>query len=141
MGDLLVHPHRGVGPVFFGMTREEVRSTLAASHREFSRGLREEMDTDAFDELGVFVSYGVDGTCEAIEVVAPSNAIMNGMRLVGTSFSIVLGRFREWDSALSIDDAGATSIDLGVGVYAPSAGKDPGKPVESAIVFRSGYYD
>ena len=68
---LEIKSYVGVGPIVFGMTAEEVRSTLGCTYIEIAKGLSSTPNADAFDSLGVFVYYNLKKKCKAIEMAGP----------------------------------------------------------------------
>lgn len=139
--EYLAHPLRGLGPLRFGMSRTEVCAVLGAPDSTFRRDRSSESETDVFDRLGIYVCYGTDGKCEAIELTAPSNIVLAGGLLIGRPFEDVVRELRQLDPNVEVDESGATAHSVGIGIYAPHAAKAPSLPVESAIAFSSGYYD
>src|SRR5262245_30058793 len=64
-----ITPLVGVGPVEFGITRDEVREALGEEARPFWKRLRMEHMVDAFETLGFHVYYqGMAAMVEFIEV-------------------------------------------------------------------------
>jgi hypothetical protein len=122
------------------MSREEIRVALDATPRRFKRTAEAANETDAFENEGVYVDYGEDDRCEAIEMTLPAVPTLHGRPLVGTSFAELREWFRLLDPDTQVDAAGLVSLSLGIGLYAPSAEKAPKEPVEAVIVFRRGYY-
>lgn len=134
-------PYEGAGPIRLGMTRDVVRSTLDSPWKAFKRTAWSTSETDAFENVGIQVEYDLEGRCESVTIASPAFVTLHGRPLLGIPFQAL----REWlltlDPDLQTDGSGLTSLALGVGLYAPSALKDPKDPVEAAIVFRRGYYD
>jgi hypothetical protein len=100
-----------------------------------------EMPTDAFDQLGVHVFYKKPGVCNAIELAPPAEPTLFRRRVLGRPFREVRLLLERVDKQLSIEDEGATSFMLGVGVYAPGRHESDDTPVVGVIVFEKGYYD
>lgn len=131
----------GVGPIVFGMTAEEVRSTLGCAYTEFKKSQSSKTTTDAFDSLGVFVYYNVDRKCNAIEMARPARPFYAGHELLNDSFEKVYELIRGFDPVVSLDADGLTSFGLGIGLYAPFCRNDRLSPAEGVIVFKRGYYE
>lgn len=138
---LEILPHVGVGPIKFGMTAEDVRSTLDCAYKEFKRTPISKTITDAFQSLGLFVCYNIDRKCNAIEMARPAQVFYGGHELLNNSFEKALELMRGFDPQVSSREDGLTSFALGIGLYAPSCKKDRLLPVESVIAFQHGYYD
>ena len=138
---LEIHSDVGVGPILFGMTAEEVRSTLGCAFKEFKRTPISKTITDAFQSLGIFVCYNVDRKCNAIEMARPAQVVYAGHELLSDSFDKAFELIRGFDPEVVSREDGLTSFALGIGLYASGCGKDRLLPVESVIVFQRGYYD
>ena len=63
----VVEPHRGVGPVRFGMSRAEVRTAMPAVPTAFGRGSGE-TPVDAWHDFVLQVFYDDDDRVEYIEI-------------------------------------------------------------------------
>ncbi|HYP52823.1 MAG TPA: hypothetical protein VEQ42_04750 [Pyrinomonadaceae bacterium] len=135
-----IRPHEGVGPVRFGMTREEVRAALALPVESFRKSPADEMLTDAFDAAGLHVYYKKPGLCEAVEMAAPAEPVLEGRELLGRPFGESRRWFESQDESAEADESGLTSFGYGVGLYAPEAESNPAAPPEGVIVFEKGYY-
>lgn len=133
-------PEEVLGALRIGMMRAEIQAMLGPPSSTFRRSESSPSETDCYDATGAYVIYGPNGRCEAIEVAAPANVDLNGLLLVGSPFSDALMKLRSLAPDVEVDDTGAIAFSLGIGVYAPSALSDPAGPVESAIVFRDGYF-
>jgi hypothetical protein len=68
MTDYEVVPHVGVGPVRFGMTREQVRRAMPGPCEPFRKGPFAQQETDAFQGSAFQVFYGDAATVEFIEL-------------------------------------------------------------------------
>lgn len=138
---LEIEPYQGIAGVKFGMSRGQVRHALNSSVQAFKKLPTDELDTDAFDDLGMHVYYKNPDVCEAIELFTPANPTIQGQVLMGKPF----GEMREWflsvDPQIEIDDTGLTSFQLGIGLYVPFASQILEDFVAGVIVFERGYYD
>ncbi len=132
-------PNLGAGDILLGMTEQEVHAILGNDFEKVNKSVSDEFETDMYEWC--FVYYKSPGVCEAIEFFEPAVPLLGGERLIGRPYTEVKGLFLKLDSLVQFDDAGLTSFNLGIGVYAPSAEKDPDEPVEGVIVFEKGYYD
>ena len=132
--------HQGVGEIKFGQSPSEVRGLLEPPFRSFKRTPASAYPCDYFESLALFVYYGENGA-EAIEFAAPAKVFFQHIDLLQLNFSDLTTQLRKEDAALTVEDDGCTSTKLGIGAYAPQAGKDPASKPESIIVFAKGYYD
>ena len=137
---LEIESYRRVGPLTFGMTAVEVRSVMRLPVEPFKRSM-EEGYTDAFGELGIYVTYDRLGLCEAVEIASPAQPTFRGREILGRPFKEVHESLLKLDPELDVDDTGLTALGLGIGVYAPGISEDPSTPVEAVIAFKRGYYD
>ena len=77
---LEILPYQAVAGVQFGMTPAKVREVLGNPERCFKKTPTSELETDAFDHLGIQVFYKQPGVCEAIELSAPAEPTLRGKR-------------------------------------------------------------
>ncbi|WP_458648202.1 hypothetical protein [Sivoneniella epilithica] len=138
---LEIEPYQGIAGVQFGMSCEQVRHALNSSVRAFKKTAIDELNTDAFDELGMHVYYKQPDGCEAIELAAPANPTFRGKALIGQPFSELRNWFRSIDPQIEVDETGLTSFEFGLGLYVPFASQSPNAPIEAVIIFQQGYYD
>jgi hypothetical protein len=147
-------PHKGFNDIAFGMTRDEVRHALkdlSKNVEDFNKGLssgdKNFKNTDAYRDLGFFVYYKPDNTCEAIEFFPnynkprPFEPTLDGKRLFGLSYKEIKKQFKKLDPELEVDGMGFTSYKFGVGFYFDCGDDDPKALVEAVIIFPKGYYD
>jgi hypothetical protein len=139
--NLNIIPYIGVGPIRFGMSRNEVRQMVGHPAKPFLKGPDAIIPTDAFDDIGLHVFYKKDDTCEAIEMFLAADPTFEGKHLIERPFDRVLDWLQKFDDSLDVDNTGATSKKCGIGIYAPNCEESPSDPVEAVIVFERGYYD
>lgn len=136
-----IQPKVGVGPLRFGMSRSEAREAFKpAQIRSF--GSDTATPSDHFIDPGsnVLVYYTDDGMVEAVEFARGAQPVLAGRRFLGQPFREAVDSLRELDPGIQVEHDGATSNHLGIGFYAPSAGREKDALVEGVIVFREGYY-
>jgi hypothetical protein len=85
VGDWTIRAQKSVGPISFGMSRNEVRSVLAQPFTSFQKGDGDE-PTDAFDTLDLHVFYR-DGQVDAVEFWNAANIRLGGHRLGDETFA------------------------------------------------------
>jgi hypothetical protein len=140
--EFVIAPYVGVGPIKFGLTREEVRQRLGAPVESFMKAPFSAAPADAFDTLGIHVHYGSDERCQAVEFYRSlTGPTFRGQPLFGKRFGEIERWLRTIDPDVRSDSSGLTSLAFGFGLYAPSALNDPQSEVSGAIAFRRGYYD
>ena len=130
--------YEGAGNIRFGMARDDVRRLFREAAQPFRRGGI--VETDHFRISGILVEYD-EGICNAVELLAKAGPHFRDKPIVGVPYCEIAAWFREIDPDIEEDGAGLISKLHGVALYAPSAKKDPGAPVESAAAFARGYYD
>lgn len=135
-----IRSHQGVGAVEFGMTVIEVREALRSSYESFKRTPQSTHPCDFFEGLGCFVYYNENGRVEAVEFVEPASPMFGDLSLLSIGFQALKKKIEEVDAEVSIESDGFTSLGVGIGGWTPD-GDDPQMPLESIIVFVSGYYD
>ena len=137
--DWTIRPNVGVGPLNFGMTRQEVRDTLGSQPSGFAKTSGSSSLTDDFREHGIHVYYDDSDHCVAIEMATPAAPILDGKPLLGEPFCIVRDWLLQLDPAIETDADGLTSKALGSGLYAPAVDRDENSPVEAVIAFAPGH--
>lgn len=135
-----IRTYEGVGPISFGMSAPEVREAVGAPHIPIDKG-GGPVPTDVFTSLGILVYYKPPAVCEAVEFAGPESPTFRGQQLLRRPYSEVEEWLKTLDAELETDTAGLTSYKLGLGLYAPSALKEPDEPVEGVFVFEQGYYE
>jgi hypothetical protein len=133
--------YEGVGPIRFGMSREDVRSALGTEFKSFKRSPSSSQPCDHCLRHECFVYYDAKGLVEAVEFAEPATPTLDGVNLLGVSFASLVEKIRLADPHLSVESDGFTSLRLGIGGWAAAADEEPDEPLESIIVFSRGYYD
>lgn len=137
---LLIKPFEGIGDIRFGMTREEVRQTIGLEFKSFSRS-PQSVPCDYFSTIGTFCYYDSSGLLEAVELAPPAQPDLDGYMMLELDFSEARRLLSERDPGLEAESDSLIAHQIGISVYAPLAKDDPAAPIESALVFRRGYYD
>jgi hypothetical protein len=140
--DYTIYPYEGVGPIKFGMTPQQVHEILGEPYRTFKKSPKAVMPMDSYEEPRCQIFYKEPGTCNAIQLMNPSDPIFQELMFIGNPY----GRFRDWfkknDPLLDEDEDGLTSYGFGVGLYVPNyCGRNEQAIVEAVIVFERGYYN
>lgn len=138
---LVIHPYKGIGPIEFGMSRQQVRAALGVPVESFMRTEDDVAETDEFSNLGIFVEYDSEDLCVAVEVTDPGEPEFQGRNLLRLPYNEVKGWFESYEGEIDVDDSGLTSLRFGIGVYAPQSEDDPSLLAEAVIVFKERYYD
>lgn len=135
-----IESYVSVGPIRFGMSREEVRLAVVAERLEVMHRSTEKPG-DYFPTWGLFVDYRPQAVCEFVECAGPLILTFQGQAFLGQPYRKARIWFAARDPKLETDGAGLISRRFGIALYARSAEKDPDEPVESIAAFERGYYD
>ncbi len=139
---LVAAPLVGVGPIRFGMSREEVRAAVGTPFRvapptDFA------LERDQFLDPLLMVHYDAAGRCGAVELPRGTvDLLFEGKRLFEQSASDVLAWARSTDPGITVKD-GFVSPALGLSMWADWLGErdeDQGQPAASFMVFRDGFH-
>jgi hypothetical protein len=144
-----IHPYVGVGPIRFGMTRDEVHAVVTSEVRDFRRGRTEGAPDDFFPTLGFFAYYGPDSTCQALEFSRLGPPTLDGQTFFERPYYEVRQWLRTLDPVLDETADGLRSYHLGIAISAPGANELSDEELEDyaedipegVLVFNRGYYD
>ena len=103
MNELIITPNKGVGPISFGMTREEVRNVLGGNVVEYKKMPMSDTFTDAFNDHGIHIYYDSNDTCEAIEMALPADPKFSHKHMIGRPFSKLKSTIISQDSDVELD--------------------------------------
>ncbi len=129
-----IESFRSVGPIVFGESRTSVRKVLGSDFRTFKKDLGGN-ETDAYDSLGAHIYYDDSGLVEFVELFAPSDALFQGVSLVGRKVKDIVADLKKLGHEGEQDDVGYIFDELGIGLTVN------GKIVEGVGAFKEGYYD
>ena len=135
-----IQPFASVGPLRFGMTKDELRRELTGQVEEFRKTTDSPTLSDHFLDLEIIVHYEPGYRLEAVEFCGMFIPEWNGIALLGRTAKAILEDIKAHSSAAEIDNDGAIFHDLGFGFYSPGwlAGNED--VIESAIAFKKSYY-
>jgi hypothetical protein len=137
MTELVFEPGGGLKDLPIGSSKESVRAFFGKGHQPFSRS-SDSYPADYWSKEGIFAYYDVANLLEALEFSEPSEPTLHGICLTTTSLSGAIDVLRSLDPKLHVEQDGAISKKLGIGIW--SSG-ELDQPVESVITFGPGYYD
>jgi len=136
--EITIHPHQGINDAKLDMTKDEIRRSIGGEFREYKKGNTE---ADQFMGKTIHAYYDPNGRCKAFEIYAPTKVFLLGVQVTGKPFGEIL----RWLSAITSDtetnSSGVRSLEFGVSMFAPYASSDPEEPIQSALVFRRGYWN
>lgn len=144
-----IEPSIGVGPIRFGMTRDEVRAAMGAEVRESRRGKQEGSPDDLFPTLGFFAYYSAPGTCVAVEFSRLVSPTLQGRGFFDRPYTAVRQWLRTLDPMLEETIDGLLSCQLGIALSAPRANElsndelteEDAVVLEAVLAFERGYYE
>jgi len=139
--DLEIQPYESMGPIRLGMRIEELRWIIPGKRTIFKRDPSSALTEMHFEDHGILVEYVPSGICISVEVALPANPLFQDKQLLQTGYGELEAWFLSLDPKLKINTAGFTSIEYGIGVYAPFGDEEPEEPPEGVIVFERGYYE
>ena len=124
-------PLKSIGPVIFGMPREDVRRILG-SYEEFRKSRFSRKTTDDFAFCHVY--YNLDNQVEAVEIFGIDTEIFfDGIRIFPANVSILKDGSKDY-GFISDEDNYYISCSISVGIYAPHG------RIESILFGSEGYY-
>ncbi len=138
MKQLTIELGGGLKGLPIGSPMDTVRAFLGSGHQLFKRS-PDSHDTDYWPEEGVFAYYDATSRLEAIEFSTLSNPTLQGAALNTATMQEAIEHLRSLDPETRVEQDGATSTKLGVGVWSSTGEHD--QPVMSVITFGPGYYD
>jgi len=132
--DWIITPHERVGPIFFGMTRPQVRKFVGGE-------VKEDKLVDRFEDLALSVYYKADDeTCACVEISGVNHGpTLKGRGFLGRPYDRALAWFQEIDPAATNDESSLRSAKFGVGLKAMSSEESSDPPVASISAFIRGY--
>jgi hypothetical protein len=134
-------PFISVGNLKFSDNRKSIREKV---NEKYSSGVKEFAEIkdyyDFFPDSDMFVYYDDKDNVTAFEFFKPKPTY-NGLDLLMLSYIKLRNEFLNFDKDLQIEFTGFRSINLGIGVHAPSAYENPEVKPESVIIFKKNYYE
>lgn len=82
MQPLILLPFQQVGPLRFGMSRQDTREVLHEDWHSFLKGPNAIIFTDAYDTLGLHLYFDDSEHLECIEAFSPSRVVYDGVQLI-----------------------------------------------------------
>ena len=142
MLDFEIKSFAAVGPIRFGMTRENVANLKLGTVKSFKRTPASEFHSDHFVESGVIVSYKFPGVVDAVEFSGPAQPVFLGKRLFDFSVEKLKAFLTNEDPNIEVGGDGFTAHNIGIGAYILGADEDEDVSAElvAIIVFEEDYY-
>jgi hypothetical protein len=122
-----IRPWHGVGPLNFGISREEVRAIMGPPSSSFLKG----SDVDDFNGAHVFLDPL--GKFEAMETWQPRKLFLSGVDLLSLPFHRLREFLSNLDKLCAEADAGLDCPGIGVRVYCPKFQDSPESTAEAIL--------
>jgi hypothetical protein len=94
---------KNVGPLRFGMTRDEVAAAMGATAERFMRNPKDASPEDAFSDHELFARYDENDRLREVEIGAAVNVYVDGVSL-GLPYSKLVAFARRRDPSLTEND-------------------------------------
>ncbi len=125
MSEWRITPFHGLGPLTFGMAREQARSELGGNFRTFRKTPKAVTDTDAYTALNLHLYYDENYQLNFVEVIsgAPFCLRLESVNLFSGSYEEVGKSIEALGHSVVWDPDGPFFPDLGISFYAPHGPK------------------
>ena len=137
----VIEPLVGVGPIKFGMHRDEVERAFTYVYRSFFKGPRSKVRSDQCAVVGLIIHYDEQHRVEYVEVVAPQMKVsleLLGNDITGISVGRLLNLVRAKTSRVERCDYGYNFPDLEMSTYNSDLRSEDDK-IECLGLGRRGY--
>lgn len=138
--NFLYVPFSSVGPIKFGMSREQVHDVLGPPSNTFSR-TPNSTPCDEYLERCFFIYYDGSDVFEAFETWSGATVELFGQRLNELSFTGLCNYVKSKGFNIEEDETGFTCYDLGIGAYVPDRDHSSEQKVAGMIYFSEKYYE
>ncbi|MEN8251806.1 MAG: hypothetical protein ABFS32_22995 [Bacteroidota bacterium] len=142
-----VVPHKGIGNIELGMSREKVRALMPKAPDTFRKSSSEKFDTDAFFNSCFQVFYnGEDPKVEYIELSANTDfkTLFNGVDIFSLEAEEAVRLVSQISSCVNTDEFSYEFPELDLSLWRPFLPEDPGdedgKYFSTIGVGVNGYY-
>lgn len=110
----IIEKNRGVGPVHFGMKREEIRQILKASQLTDGELSKAGVSDDIYFGEGIRIRYTKYNKCGAIEFVSPAFVSIEGKELLNSDWDETVEWFSKMDNEVYCTDDQLVSYKTGI---------------------------
>jgi hypothetical protein len=128
----IIEPFKGVGPISFGMHKDEVSHAFTYLYRSFFKGGRE-VRSDQCEVVGLTIHYDAGSRVESIEVDSfqPANVGLElfGRQIRGISIRDAFKLLSSQSKAYTKNEFGYAFPELGISTFNHDFGSEK-KPVE-----------
>ena len=120
--DFSIEPGQGVGPVRFGMTKDEVSRLFTYVYRSFFKSRDDRYRSDQIEAVGLIVHYDSDGVVEYIEAIprppyADVSLLLYGADVTHSTIAGVLSIVSSHSNRPLKEPTGYSFPDLGLTTY------------------------
>jgi len=130
-----IKPFTSVGPVTFGMSRDEVHRVLGQRFGTFYK-VPGDNETDDYTTIGAHLCYTDYDTLEAVELFDPATATYDAVQFLGTPMQVVSMSMQERGRVFTGDDCQTECPAIGIALTLSMEGT-----VEGVLVYAKGYRD
>ena len=132
---LTILPHKSVGELRFGESREAVRRLLGRRRfQSFQKGDGPIL-TDTYDGSGFQLYYGRKDRLEAVEMFEPAVPTLGRTKFLGRKLAAAAAALKRAGYKSKATDVGLRFNSAGIALTAPYG------VVEGVLAFRRGYFD
>ncbi len=134
-------PFKSVGPLVFGMKREEIIAILGQPDKEVVTNPIAQYKELYYKAARISVSLSRSGRCNAVFVFPPKEASINGRRILPSTGRQAVLDVQQLDSTARMDEGSLVSALLGLAVHVPDLDSDLDEPPQSILVHAADYYE
>jgi hypothetical protein len=117
----VISPNEGVGPVLFGMHKDEVSHLFTYAYTSFFKNLEDRVRSDTCDLVGLTIHYTDEGAVRRIEVTLlplPRVSVeLFGTNLAGITVRDAVGLLRSKSAVVSKNSYGYEFPELGIATF------------------------
>jgi len=129
-----IKPFIGIGEVEFGKPRHTIRGHLGSEFTSFKKTPSSLSETDAYDNLGIYLFYDENDCLDFCELYPPFIVTFMGISFFEQSGNLLENVFKEKGINLMANSVGYDAPDFGFGIYV-----NEGK-VRGVYIYKKDYY-
>ena len=130
-----LRPLQGVGPIDFGMARDDVRRMLNAPYEEFMKTPDATIPTDDVPTLNIHVYYDDQLRCKGVELWPGADLRVDGHEVLRRPWHEVEAWLTQVAPGFKRKDSLIVADSIGLSLYVPDIDDEPDALVESAYAF------
>lgn len=132
-----LRPLQGIGPIDFGMPRDEVRRILNCPHEAFMKTPESVQPTDDFRSLNIHVYYDKDLRCQGVELWPGADLRCDGHKVLRRPWDEVRIWLVTLAPGLDIKESLVKAPQVGLTLYVPDMDDEPEARIESVYAFKT----